>query len=64
MQFLVRFGWSTGDKIWIVQIMEDQSPDLNNWRNKQKSQVIPIGAKYRQMAFRSVLVHLPEILEE
>ena len=30
--------------------------------NKQQSQAIQIDAKYRQMAFQLVLVHLPEIL--
>ena len=34
------------------------------WRNKQQIQVIWIDAKYSQMAFQSVLVHLPKILEE
>ena len=32
--------------------------------NKQQSQIIRINSKYRQMAFRSVLVHLNETLEK
>ena len=38
--------------------------DICYWGNKQQNQVIRINAKYHQMAFRPVLVHLPEILED
>ena len=63
-----------GKVIWVVKfsreiynvknILNHKWFYLYNWRNKQQIQVIWIDAKYHQMAFLLVLVHLLEIVEE